>query len=214
MTGVQTCALPISELDKELSKAKEAHLALQNILGESVRDTMQLSTQARLNQSIDYVLVVYASRVAEQILTERRNPDNCILICGQQMRSFFGDVLSGRAFTTLSGDVVNVNTAPEPALLAVHGIGPARCQAIIKARTVRPFVDMAEFSIRTRIFDSKILAQLQIWDEPSPEVCPEPNWEEIESEWAEQRPQVGDMKSPAGSSRMSLQQRIFLSQLW
>ena len=143
-----TSKLDASMLEIERQKCADADTRLQKSLPHGYQ--------------LDYVLVVYATRVTEELLKSESNvPAKCILLCGQRLRSYFGNTLCNRAFPILSGDLVNVNTASFKVLETVKGLGEVKCGRIIQARAESLFTDMEDFISRTGIRTRSILVQLE-----------------------------------------------------
>jgi hypothetical protein len=137
----------------------QAKFYLETVVGRGMVEAEATKVAVHMvNYDIDYILVIFATRVSPDVLGNI--PPKCIVITGESLGLFFGPIFSGRFHLLAASPKVNVNTASHAELKTIPGIGDGFVRRLQNARAQRPFDDWNDVISRVRKIPRKIELEL------------------------------------------------------
>jgi DNA uptake protein ComE-like DNA-binding protein len=108
---------------------------------KKVHDTIQ--------DKIPYILIIFS--IGENPYEDDDDiPNNCLLICGKDLSSYYGNGLCAQARFIMEGEKININSASYQELLFLPGVGESTAKFIIKIRKSDAFKNWEDLSGRCK----------------------------------------------------------------
>jgi len=94
---------------------------------------------------------VFSDKGHDDTVNPDNLPDDCMLVCRQNFRKFYGDIFADRAAFAASNNKINVNTASWQVLQLLRGVGKHTARCIIEQRKLEPFLSAQDLHKRVNV---------------------------------------------------------------